>query len=874
MKKLFIFCTLHLAFCTINAQFIGGRNDFRDESIYFVITTRFFDGDNSNNVHCWDGNNPGDPAWRGDFKGLADKLDYIKALGFTAIWITPVVENASGYDYHGYHAMNFDKIDERYESYNFNFQDLINAVHAKNMKIIVDIVLNHSGNFGETSLCPMFEKQGNLGSISCMTIPSNSQLPSNYNSLSAGNQYSARLALMKNTDGVNHDTHNYWHHFGNFSWETIGEFWAQIAGDCVDLNTENPTVYNYLIACYTKMINMGVDGFRIDTGKHIARVTFNKVFIPRLKAAAETAGKPNFFMFAEVCARVRGAWNHDIAALSAPFYTWKETTNYAWSEDATPYNNIAIFENNFNTTAASLTNQNSCIQMYNANSGTSGQPSSNNHLLNGNNYRPLNYTQKSDLNVIDFPMHRNFAVAADAFNCNSFDNTYADATWNVVYVDSHDYAPEPDESVRFNRDENVWAENLSLMFTFRGIPCLYYGSETQFKRGKVIDNGPNTPLINTGRAYYGGYITGSADVMDFATYTNATGNMAVTLKHPLALHLQRLNKIRQAVPALRKGQYSTANISKSGVAAFKRRYTDANTDSYVLVTISGGATFNNIPNGTYTDVVTGDVKTVSNGTLTASCSGNGNFRAYVLSTSLTPAPGKVGTDGKYIYGSSSVTVPQGNYDGQQEALTDDPQCEDCGEPGEETPDPCLESNDEKVIFFEKPNDWGSNVQIYIYANETPLFGDWNNCPAMTHVQGNLYKYNYSGSINAWKVLFHAGSQQCPGSGQPGWDVQNHAFYKNTGFVSLINQTCEEIAANIQNSIENQIITFTGNNAFHFYSNATNITAVRIYDLSGKFIYGENCNSNALLINNIHFADAVYIVMIYTNKGIVQRKIVK
>ena len=91
---------------------IGGeRTDFREESIYFVITTRFYDGDTGNNVHCWDdkqAKNPdSDPAWRGDFKGLADKLDYIKALGFSAIWITPVVENASGYDYHGYHAFDF-----------------------------------------------------------------------------------------------------------------------------------------------------------------------------------------------------------------------------------------------------------------------------------------------------------------------------------------------------------------------------------------------------------------------------------------------------------------------------------------------------------------------------------------------------------------------------------------------------------------------------------------------------------------------------------------------------------------------------------------------------------------------------------------------
>lgn len=111
LQKITLLILLQLIITNSFAAFVGGRTDFRDETIYFVMTTRFYDGDTSNNVHCWDGNNPGDPAWRGDFKGLIEKLDYIKALGFTAIWITPVVENASGYDYHGYHAINHSKVD-------------------------------------------------------------------------------------------------------------------------------------------------------------------------------------------------------------------------------------------------------------------------------------------------------------------------------------------------------------------------------------------------------------------------------------------------------------------------------------------------------------------------------------------------------------------------------------------------------------------------------------------------------------------------------------------------------------------------------------------------------------------------------------------
>ena len=141
--------TLATAMPAEAAAFTADRTDFRDETIYFTITTRFYDGDPTNNVYCWDGkNNVNDPEWRGDFKGLINKLDYIKALGFTAVWITPIVENASGLDYHGYHAFNFSKVDPRYESDDCSFKDLIDAAHARGMKIILDIVLNHTGNFG------------------------------------------------------------------------------------------------------------------------------------------------------------------------------------------------------------------------------------------------------------------------------------------------------------------------------------------------------------------------------------------------------------------------------------------------------------------------------------------------------------------------------------------------------------------------------------------------------------------------------------------------------------------------------------------------------------------------------------------------------
>ena len=629
--------------------------DFRDETIYFVMTTRFYDGDSSNNVQCWDAQsyNQGDEPWRGDFKGLIEKLDYIKALGFTSIWITPVVENASGYDYHGYHAYDFSKVDPRYESDGCTYQDLIDAAHAKGMKVIQDVVLNHTGNWGEKNLLPIATKDYSQDLSDCVASMKidkkygwDKVFSKAYESLDSDTQFKVRCQLLMNGT---YDTNNIYHH-NDFikGWETYDEQITSIAGDCIDLNTENPKVYHYLVDCYSQYIKMGVDAFRVDTVKHISRLTYNNAFISELNDAYNevhgTTGEGNFYMFGEVCTRVRDIWNKGVPALSCPFYTWKETKKYAWDDSETD--------------AAIATNEASVKQAYEDNKNVDNEPTSNNAFLSGNSYHTPDYSKASGLNVIDFPMHWNFQYARDAFGVAvNGDKYYNDATYNVTYVDSHDYAPDgAPENQRFNGTQAQWAENLSLMFTFRGIPCIYYGSEVEFQKGKTIDGGNKTALADTGRAYFGDYIEGSVDVVDFATYTNATGKMAETLKHPLSQHIQRLNRLRAAIPALRKGQYSTEGCNGSSMA-FKRRYTDAATDSFVLVTVSGNATFSGIPNGRYTDAITGDVKNVTNGTLsTSGVKGQGDLRVYVLDTDKTKAPGMIAGYSNYLSGGCDVVV--------------------------------------------------------------------------------------------------------------------------------------------------------------------------------------------------------------------------
>ena len=777
------FCSLLLVQGVSAATSYPSRTDFRDESIYFVMTTRFYNGDPSNDTQCWDAQNynVGDPAWRGDFKGLIEKLDYIKALGFTAVWITPIVTNGSGYDYHGYHALNFSEVDKRYETHTDSedvlFQDLINAAHARGMKIILDIVLNHTGNFGEENLCKLFTRDWSADQSAideCMiplTKKDGGRLPDDYLSLEPGFQYKAREVEMKNTDGVNHDTHNYWHHVAkNWDWDDYSRVWGQIAGDCVDLNTENQYVADYLVRCYGEFIKMGVDGFRIDTSGHISRLTFNKNFIPQFKALAEQyKAKRNggdFFMYGEVCARSRQVIYRDGNINCSPFYyTWKETKSYPWDNTAESWDNLFIKEGEFGTHV----NAQSVLQQAkdDAGKGNISQYNSKNALLNGNTYHTPDYSQYSGFSVIDFPMHWSFGSATEAYRIKDEDKYYNDATWNVVYVDSHDYAPDgAPEDQRFAKSQATWAENLSLMFTFRGIPCIYYGSEIEFKKGKPIDKGPNIALQETGRAYFGGYIKGDITVSDFAEYSNASGNIAATLSHPLSQHIQRLNKIRMAVPALRKGQYSTTGCS--GDFAFKRRYTDTTTDSYALVTISGNATFTGIENGEYIDCITGDKKTVTNGSLSVSCSGKGNLRVYVLNTTLTPAPGKIGVDGKYLYTSSAASIADPKWDGTEEELDerfDDNGGGSTGGGSSETPaTPCLETADERCVFFQAPSGWGKSANVYMWINgtETKLVGNWPG-KAATALGGGTFKFvipdDVTGDESTWKIIWNGTAGQ-------------------------------------------------------------------------------------------------------------------
>ena len=649
--------------------------DFREETIYNLIITRFYDGDSDNNVHCWDdaqaGNPDSDPAWRGDFKGLEEKLNYIKALGFSTVSLTPVAQNASGYDYHGWHTINFKEIDSRYESDGYTYEDLVKACHDRGMKVMQEVTLS-TGNFGESNLCPIFEvdEDADASNIEERMVPTASLLGSaslssarDYWEQDPSIQYQQRLNVIKNTDysdnsnstGSLPDVKDYdigklsdsslfnplnRYHSGYFQLVNSDDWtsqFCQLADDMVDLNTENPYVGQYLAEAMKMYADAGVDAVYINSADKITSLSLEVNIIKPLKEMLE---KENLSMeiFGQIDSRSTDVWYSDQPILSAPFYTWSKaddelTSQWRMDETAEAINN----------------NMNLAFDFIKANNDVASQPTSNNAFLDGITYRTTDYTEKF-MNVQDSPMMYNFATAQSAFQTAlAGDQYYNDATWNMTMYQNYDYTHGGDP-IRSGPGTNDKAEKLSLMFTFRGIPTLLYGDEVEFMSRRRMDAGSKEALGETGRAYFGDYLEGDVTATDFSEYT-ASGTVADTLATPLAKHIQKLNAIRRAIPALQKGQYTSDKNYVEGNLAFIRRFTNAEegVDSLALVTVSNSATFKNIPNGTYIDAVTGDVKSVTNGTLSVSSLYKGNMRVYVCCASgFTGIDGAIGNTSDYL----------------------------------------------------------------------------------------------------------------------------------------------------------------------------------------------------------------------------------
>ncbi len=265
----------------LDLEFLYTRDiEFRQETLYFIVVDRFNDGDLENS----EGPNPElyDPDkkdwgkyWGGDLQGIIDKLDYLKTLGITAVWLTPLFEQVEALfidsaAVHGYWTKDFKRLNPRFihkddspslnetqEAKNTIFDKLIAELHKRNMKLILDIVCNHSN--------PDFSgKKGEL--------------------------YDDGVKIAD----FNDDKDNWYHHYGEVTnWEDEWQVQNCELSGLATFNENNTEYREYIKSAIKQWLDRGVDALRVDTVKHMP-VWFWQEF----NADIQTH-KPDVFIFGE-----------------------------------------------------------------------------------------------------------------------------------------------------------------------------------------------------------------------------------------------------------------------------------------------------------------------------------------------------------------------------------------------------------------------------------------------------------------------------------------------------------------------------------------------------------------------------------------------
>ncbi|MFT4179561.1 MAG: alpha-amylase family glycosyl hydrolase [Thermomonas sp.] len=466
-------------------EYYGTLEPFASQAVYFVVTDRFVNGDTTNDhrdqgtfdiplAPC-DGVIDNIGYLGGDFKGIADNLDYIREMGFSAIWITPIVDNPdepfSGgtppgcnsslsdkgkTGYHGYWGVNFYKLDEHLPSPGLDFTGLANAVHAKQMKLVLDIVGNHG-----SPAWTMQKPQPKFGQIF--------------------DQHGKLIADHQNLPPQQLDPkHNPLHAFYNAIGPVDGDGYANgNLAQLSDFDASNPAVLDYLAGAYEQWIDQGADAFRIDTIGWMPPA-FWQAFTDRIRAK-----RPGFFMFGE-------AFDYNAAKIAT-------------------------------------------------------------HTQPGN----------GEVSVLDFPMKQamdeafgrkraGFEKLVPALHLTG--GPYANPYDLATFYDNHDMA-------RMDASDEGFIDAHNWLFTARGIPVVYYGSEMGFMRGRAEHAG--------NRNYFG------------------TEGIAAATNHPIRTALARIAKVRAASPALQRGLQ--LNILLEGDrAAFYRVYQHAGTQQIALVLLNKG----------------------------------------------------------------------------------------------------------------------------------------------------------------------------------------------------------------------------------------------------------------------------------------------
>jgi neopullulanase len=521
------------------AQPASGLADFQDrlpqdEIIYFVMPDRFENGDPSNDRGGIEGGrldhgfDPTDNGFfhGGDLKGLTDRLDYIQALGATAVWLTPIFENKpvqgppgmESAGYHGYWITDFLNVDPHIGTRE-DFKAFVDAAHARGMKVYMDIITNHTADVIQYRECSDRALPGEeMGEAGCVYRsvgaypwtseggPEGPRINDGFAGVSV--ETSENFAKLDNPDWAYHpfvpdeeaDVKNpawlndtlLFHNRGNSAFEGESSRMGDFAG-LDDLMTEDPRVVEGFIEIYKQWItDFRVDGFRIDTAKHV-NPEFWQAFSPAIVEHAQSLGIEHFHVFGEV-------YEFDPGHLAT--YT---------TRDSLP----SVLDFAFQGTVRDLV--------------VNGAPARN--------------------------MERLFEVD------HAYANGAATAAILPTFLGNHDMGrfagflrvadPEMSEQEMLARTELAHA---MLMFS-RGVPTIYYGDE----QGFVSDGGDRGARENMFESQVADY---NDNVLIGTGKTTADDNFDTG--HPLFEAIAGMAAIRQAHEGLRRGEQTVRHSDLDG----------------------------------------------------------------------------------------------------------------------------------------------------------------------------------------------------------------------------------------------------------------------------------------------------------------------
>ncbi|MGF1651746.1 MAG: pullulanase-type alpha-1,6-glucosidase [Actinomycetales bacterium] len=291
------------------------------ENFYFVMADRFENGDPSNDLGGVEGTRSDhgfDPTHRayyhgGDLAGIIQRLDYIEGLGTTAIWLTPSFKNKpvqgtganESAGYHGYWTVDYTQLDPHLGT-NEEMAELIDQAHARGMKVFFDIVTNHTadvidyreGTYGYIPVEqePWRDADGNpfdpydfAGTDTFPELDPEVSFP--YTPFLRPGDEDVKVPAWLNDVTL-------YHNRGDSTFAGESTEWGDFIG-LDDLMTENPVVVDGMKDIFETWVEFGVDGFRIDTMKHV-NIEFWQEFAPHLTETADAIGNDDFFAFGEV----------------------------------------------------------------------------------------------------------------------------------------------------------------------------------------------------------------------------------------------------------------------------------------------------------------------------------------------------------------------------------------------------------------------------------------------------------------------------------------------------------------------------------------------------------------------------------------------